>query len=176
MRNVIYDELQDYQDFVASMWSYADKPILPKDITFKDDFVMTVGLGGETGEVLEVLKKQVRDGKFKKKDLIKELGDVQYYLTMIAYRHGISLREIWDTNRKKLIGRKRRKSRKASWQARLPHVYYSGNVSERRLVRTHRKYIHDRTSFLREPWQGQAVTSTRRWENIQSGDLCNRCF
>lgn len=68
---------------------------------------MTVGLAGETGEVMEILKKKVRDGSFyfdeeEKEHLVEELGDVLYYLTMICNRHEIRLSDVIDANVDKL--------------------------------------------------------------------------
>ena len=59
---------------------------------------MTAGLGGETGEVLEVLKKIIRDGKFDRAHLVEELGDVLYYLTMVSTYYKISLEEVMFGN------------------------------------------------------------------------------
>jgi len=93
--------LNEYQAWVASMWTGKKKKL-----GLTDDFVMSLGLPGEAGEVTELLKKAQRDQgsvtKVDKKKLIKELGDVQYYLMMIAYRHGIEGQEIIRANVKKL--------------------------------------------------------------------------
>jgi NTP pyrophosphatase (non-canonical NTP hydrolase) len=96
--------LNEYQTWVASMWTGSKKKL-----TLADDFVMSLGLPGEAGEVTELLKKAQRDKKsvlkVNKKKLIKELGDVQYYLMMICYRHGIEAQEIIRANVKKLKAR-----------------------------------------------------------------------
>lgn len=68
-------------------------------------FIMTVGLGGESGEVQELLKKHVRDGVLDKQKLLLELGDVAYYLTRIASWFGMSLREVLEANQVKLTER-----------------------------------------------------------------------
>ena len=86
--------IDTYQEWVVSMWNGK-----PSRFTLRDDYIMSVGLGGETGEVLELLKKNVRDGKdINKDDLTKELGDVLYYLFMIAHRNNISASNIIRTN------------------------------------------------------------------------------
>src|ERR1700733_8949307 len=66
-----------YQEWTEQMWAGNPK----KKYNIRDLFVMTAGLGGETGEVLEILKKSERAKK--KPDinhLAEELGDVLYYL------------------------------------------------------------------------------------------------
>lgn len=46
--------------------------------------VISLGLAGETGEVIEHIKKYIRDGVLRKDDLAEELGDVLAYLAMVA--------------------------------------------------------------------------------------------
>lgn len=102
---------EEFEAFALDMWNWGKK----KHLTLKDDFIMTAGLGGETGEVLEVLKKAKRDKKFNKNDLANELGDVLYYLIIIAHRHGLTLNDVMNANRKKLQRRfKRRQALKKS--------------------------------------------------------------
>jgi NTP pyrophosphatase (non-canonical NTP hydrolase) len=77
-----------YQEWTEQMWAGNPK----KKYNIRDLFVMTAGLGGETGEVLEILKKSERAKK--KPDinhLAEELGDVLYYLAMQCNYHKISL-------------------------------------------------------------------------------------
>jgi NTP pyrophosphatase (non-canonical NTP hydrolase) len=90
-------ELKAYQKWVRSKWSSKNKKL-----GFRDLYIMTAGLGEEAGEVLGVLKKKQRDGKFDKQHFKEELGDVLYYLTMICNFHGITLREVVDVNIEKL--------------------------------------------------------------------------
>lgn len=89
---------EDYQGWVKKMWrgDFAD---------LRNRFIMTAGLGGETGEVLELLKKEVRDDKEIHDDLLLELGDVLYYLTMITISHGFNLEDVIYANVKKLTER-----------------------------------------------------------------------
>lgn len=95
--------INEYQAWVRSKWNKSSE----QELTLRDDFIMTVGLAGETGEVMEILKKKVRDGSMyfddkKKEHLIEELGDVFYYLTMICSRQDITLQQVIDTNVDKL--------------------------------------------------------------------------
>jgi len=68
----------------------------------------TLGLCGETGEVAEKVKKQVRDGVFNRHEVAKELGDVLWYLANLASDIGYNLDEIADINIAKLSSRKDR--------------------------------------------------------------------
>ena len=97
-------KLPDYQKFVRSMWT-------PKrrKLGLKDYYIMTAGLGGETGEVLEILKKSVRDDELDKEHLLEELGDVFYYLTMVCNYHKIKLEDVISNNVEKLEKRYNRK-------------------------------------------------------------------
>lgn len=72
-----------------------------------------LGLSGETGELLEKIKKLFRDrgGKIDKefKKLVKlELGDILWYLTQIATDFNIRLSDVAFSNIKKLSSRKKR--------------------------------------------------------------------
>ena len=74
-----------------------------------------LGLAGETGEVLEIIKKIIRDkgGVFEttqedREKLKKELGDVLWYLSALAFYNDIKLEDIAITNLNKLASRQKR--------------------------------------------------------------------
>lgn len=72
-----------------------------------------LGLGGETGEIFEKLKKVIRDENGRvsqeKLELIKkELGDVLWYLATLSTELSLDLNEIAEENIKKLFSRKER--------------------------------------------------------------------
>jgi len=73
-----------------------------------------LGLCGETGEVAEKVKKQVRDGVFNRHEVAKELGDVLWYLANLANDIGYNLDEVADINIEKLTSRKNRDKIKGS--------------------------------------------------------------
>jgi NTP pyrophosphatase (non-canonical NTP hydrolase) len=74
----------------------------------------TLGLCGETGEVAEKVKKQVRDGVFNRHEVAKELGDVLWYLANLSNDIGYNLDEIADINIEKLTSRRDRDKIKGS--------------------------------------------------------------
>lgn len=72
-----------------------------------------LGLVGETGEIAEKIKKVIRDkaGQIDEEtrtELVKELGDVLWYLANLSTELGISLEEIATTNIEKLRSRMER--------------------------------------------------------------------
>jgi len=72
-----------------------------------------LGLGGEVGEVLNKVKKIMRDHDGKITDeyreiLKKELGDVLWYTAALATELGIDLEEVARLNLEKLASRKER--------------------------------------------------------------------
>lgn len=74
-----------------------------------------LGLAGETGEVVEKIKKHLRDknGVFHPTpeditELKKELGDVLWYLSALAFYNGINLDDVARANLNKLKSRKER--------------------------------------------------------------------
>ena len=90
-------------------------PIEVDKLTIKNDKLLEraiLGICGEAGELVEVLKKFYR-GDFETKELykrlIKEAGDVLFYLTLLSNLLGVSLSEIAYINIQKLKDRKKRK-------------------------------------------------------------------
>ena len=70
----------------------------------------TLGLVGESGEIVEKIKKVIRDddGKMtdeKKTEIGKELGDVLWYISQLATELGMDLDDIAQSNIDKLYSR-----------------------------------------------------------------------
>ncbi len=65
----------------------------------------TLGLCGEAGEVAEKIKKFFRDEDFSKEDIVKELGDVLFYITALANHIGSDLQIVMNKNIEKLHDR-----------------------------------------------------------------------
>lgn len=77
---------------------------LNKELTKKEVLINSVmGLNGEAGEVIDLVKKHLFHGhELKKDELIKELGDVAWYLAEAAYALDIDLETILAKNIEKL--------------------------------------------------------------------------
>lgn len=72
-----------------------------------------LGLSDESGEVLGKFKKLLRDkdGKLSaedKKEILKEIGDVLWYVNSISHLLDSSLEEVAKMNNEKLLSRKAR--------------------------------------------------------------------
>ena len=77
---------------------------LNKNIKKEDILINSaMGLCGESGEVIDLIKKHLFQGhELNKDDLVKELGDVAWYLAEAAYALDVSLEEICQKNIEKL--------------------------------------------------------------------------
>jgi len=65
-----------------------------------------MGLAGEAGEVVDLLKKILYHGKLLDREKLKlELGDVLWYVADVARQYGIPLSEVRDGNVAKLTER-----------------------------------------------------------------------
>ncbi len=78
-----------------------------------DKTIWAMGVAGEAGEVLEKWKKIVayKDGKTTEDDVAelgKELGDVVWYVAVMAHHLGLSFDDIMLQNTQKLADRKKR--------------------------------------------------------------------
>lgn len=72
-----------------------------------------IGLAGETGEVSEKFKKIIRDkggviDEDSKKEILKEMGDVLWYLSQICTELGVNFEDVAQMNIDKLKSRKER--------------------------------------------------------------------
>ena len=72
-----------------------------------------LGLAGESGEVLDKFKKIIRDKKgvmseADKVEIVKELGDVLWYVAVIAHYLGAPFESVARANVDKLDSRKKR--------------------------------------------------------------------
>lgn len=65
--------------------------------------MLALGVAGEAGEVADMIKKHVGHGHGLDRDkLIKELGDVLWYVTALADLHSVSLSQVMLANARKL--------------------------------------------------------------------------
>lgn len=91
--------LNDYQDMALSTAIY------PKE---EGIVYCTLGLAGETGEVVEKVKKWKRDDKLVLQDVALELSDVLWYAAVLADELGFTLEQVAQMNINKLQSRKER--------------------------------------------------------------------
>jgi NTP pyrophosphatase (non-canonical NTP hydrolase) len=89
-------EINEYQNLAMRT--------LNKDLNKKDVLINGVmGLCGESGEVIDVVKKHLAQGHdLDKEKIIKELGDVAWYLAETAYAIDVNLEDVFIKNIEKL--------------------------------------------------------------------------
>lgn len=77
---------------------------LNPQLTQKDILINGVmGLCGESGEAIDIVKKHLAQGHdLDKEHLIQELGDIAWYLAETAYALDVSLETVLENNIKKL--------------------------------------------------------------------------
>ncbi|MDC1377504.1 nucleoside triphosphate pyrophosphohydrolase family protein [Gammaproteobacteria bacterium] len=120
MSNEVKDFFSTYSDFVTKVTS---EPSLEMDALKKslDDInnnssievprllTAALGLGSETGEFVEIVKKMVLQGKPASDDNIfhmkRELGDIMWYWTTACASLGLDPFEVISENQKKLEAR-----------------------------------------------------------------------
>ena len=80
---------------------------LNPNLSKKDILINGVmGLCGESGEAIDIVKKHLAQGHdLNKEHLMEELGDIAWYLAEIAYALDISLEEVLKINIEKLKNR-----------------------------------------------------------------------
>lgn len=108
-------KFDDYQKKATTTDTFGDQS--PDKLSASDPAYIAkiLGLVGESGEVAEKYKKIIRDkqGEISKSDreeLIKELGDVLWYIALLAKYLGVPLEEVAKQNLDKLSSRKSRKA------------------------------------------------------------------
>ena len=85
--------------------------------------VMGLGIAGEAGEVADYLKKVLGHGhEFDLAKLVKELGDVLWYVAALATMHGMRLEDVAGLNILKLRERYPEGFSEAASQARVDQV------------------------------------------------------
>lgn len=101
------EDLMDYDNFVEEMWFYDPQ----KHGNMPELGYTALKLGGECGEIQEKIGKAYRDNDGEianKRALIKEFGDVLFYIVKLSHILGFTLNDVSQANREKLIDRKQR--------------------------------------------------------------------
>ena len=92
-------EINEYQDLAMRTLNPA---LSKKDVLING----VMGLCGEAGEAIDIVKKHLAQGHaLDREKLIKELGDVAWYLAETAYALDVSLEEVFEGNIEKLKAR-----------------------------------------------------------------------
>lgn len=89
-------EINEYQKIAMTT--------LNKELSKQDVLINGVmGLCGESGEVIDLVKKHLHQGhELNKDEVIKELGDVAWYIAEIAYALDVELETVLKLNIEKL--------------------------------------------------------------------------
>lgn len=104
----------EYQSAAAATAMFPEVRVEGERVSQAASYVYpAMGLSGEVGEVMELLKKAVRDegGRMsaaRLDKLRKELGDVLWYVAQIATECGLSLADVAEANISKLASRQER--------------------------------------------------------------------
>lgn len=116
------DTVLKYIDHIETLEDYTyfanRTAVFPEEPSHRTDFegriipfslYPYIKLSGETGETLEKIGKAIRKGEHVSSDaLVKELGDVLWYVSACGYELGYNLKEVAQTNLKKLYDRQKR--------------------------------------------------------------------
>lgn len=87
-------QFKDYIEFIRS-----------DDLDFGDVVLIhgVMGIVGEAGELVGILKRQmVYGGRAKREDIAEELGDLLHYMMYLMNEHGLTLSELMCYNMAKL--------------------------------------------------------------------------
>jgi len=125
--------LSDFQDKVFDLSNNYGNDEIPSYI------YPTIGLAGETGEVMEEVKKSLRKGPVidpeRRENIRLELGDVMFYVAMLAESLDLNLDDIANALFEKLDKRFKRK-RVANFQNPLHEANELAKESLKILLRT----------------------------------------
>lgn len=96
--------IEGFADWVEAGWT---RNVGSESDALRELSIMALGLAGETGEVIEPIKKEIRgDGPLDRGKLKLELGDVLHYLCRIARHYQIDMRDVMISNIEKIEARR----------------------------------------------------------------------
>lgn len=101
-------DIDAYAKWTKELWVGPKEHVSDVELDARNLAICTLGLSGETGEVVEHVKKLLRDGTELGDDFKKEMGDILYYWARLCHAFDIKPSEIIDLNVKKLESRKAR--------------------------------------------------------------------
>ena len=92
-------QINEYQKLAMTT---LNPQLSPKEVLING----VMGLCGESGEAIDIVKKHISQGhELDKEKLVKELGDIAWYLAETAYALGVDLEEVLELNIQKLKNR-----------------------------------------------------------------------
>lgn len=101
--DILAEKNTDVDDYTFFQYQTAAVKTLGPD---RDPLMIALGVGGEAGEVMEIIKKGHRPGKdVDVPHLKEEIGDVLWYLAVLADYYDLDLEEIALENLDKLAKR-----------------------------------------------------------------------
>lgn len=112
-----FDMFQNSPDWSSDPLRFYSQFVEDKVFTKGRDRLVenTLGLVGESGEVAEKIKKLFRDkNSFSDEDILKELGDVLFYVVALSNIFGGNLKKTMEMNMAKLDDREQRGKLKGS--------------------------------------------------------------
>lgn len=107
----IKEDGEDIKDEKDKIYEYQKSVIrtMNQSLSYKEQLINAMmGINGEAGEAMDILKKvlfQGHDLQINKANIIEELGDVLWYLTLATITIGYTLSDVMDENMKKLSKR-----------------------------------------------------------------------
>ena len=108
------NNIDAYGIFTVDLWASGNftidtiRNMDEKEGAFKSLAIMSLGAAGETGEVIEHVKKFLRDGNLDLEALKLELGDMVYYWARLCKFFNLEPSEVIAANVRKLESRKAR--------------------------------------------------------------------
>lgn len=114
LRDFRWGDKNDFIEYQTKAIEYdTERHAIGAEARWRGFVEKALGLAGESGEVVEKIKKLVRDQHLNIRDedreeILKELGDVLWYVSALAAYMGIDLNTVAKTNLKKLEDRNNR--------------------------------------------------------------------
>ena len=92
-----------YADMVAALCKSGYDIIMELDAAKAHALHMAVGISGESGELLDCIKKHTMYNKpIDRENLVEELGDIEFYLEGLRQVFGVTREEVLAVNQAKL--------------------------------------------------------------------------
>ena len=96
------DLIKNFQKTINKFYPTNREERAKRAETYEDIIEAAMGLSGEAGEVLEIIKKRVYYGKPYSLNLADELGDTLHYLARMCELNGLTLEQVAERNLQKL--------------------------------------------------------------------------